>query len=258
MGEIRSFGIKLMMIGDIPDDGTMATMLTKLPLTVGGTASLKEGEPSFTDIYAEEEFYAVESLPGDPADTILAFSIMDYTPETLQLLKGGIINQDGGWGASRDFSMIEKAFQIITKKDLLIEIPRARVSAIINALLSKKGIDQVDVKAMLLLPDNVDVQPINIVKYQLPVVNAGADQGAVAAANANLAGTASPFRGTATYKWTCKTKPNNAAAPGITSDTDLNTAVTGLETGVYVFTLTVTDSNGYVNSDDVQLTVNVA
>jgi hypothetical protein len=258
MAEIRSFGIKKMMIGDIPDDGTMSIMLTQLPLTVGGTASLKEGAATFTDIYSEEEYYAVESLPGDPAQTVLSFSIMDYTPETLQLLKGGVLNVDGGWGASRDLELIEKAFQIITKKDLLIEIPRARVSAVINALLSKKGIDQVDVKGMLLLPDNPAVQPINIVKYQLPVVDAGADQGAVAAANANLAGTATPFRGTATYAWTCKTKPAAAAAPGITTPDALNTAVTGLVSGNYVFTLTVTDSNGYVNSDDVSLTVNIA
>jgi hypothetical protein len=256
--ELRSFGLKSIKVGSIPDDGSMGTVLAPLGLTYQDSASLKEADPAVTDIFSEEEDFAVESFQ-DIGQVLLAFSIMDYTPEVLQILKGGTVVVVGGksqWQSPAAVVNIEKSVQIITKRDLLIEIPRTQMRAVINASLKKKGISLIDVKAPVLLPNYPGLSPLAICQYQPPVVNAGVDQvPAAAVIIANLVGTAAAFRGTLTYLWTVKSVPVGAAVPVMATPAALANAVTVLTThGVYVFTLTATDSNGYTSSDDVQVT----
>ena len=258
MSELRSYGIKSLKMGDIPDDGTMGTVLAALGLTYQDSASLKEADPAVTDIFSEEEDFAVESFQ-QIGQYLLAFSIMDYTPDTLAVVKGGAVVVDNGtpkWQAPNAVVNIEKCVQIITKKNLLIEIPRLQVRAVINMAMKKKGVDLIDIKAPVLLPNNPAVTPVSVCLYQPPVVNAGVDQALAAAATiANLLGTASAFRGTLTYLWTVKSKPVGAADPVMAAPAALANALTVLTTvGVYVFTLTATDSNGFSSSDDVQIT----
>lgn len=85
-----------------------------------------------------------------------------------------------------------------------------------------------------------------------PTVSAGADQLSVSATTATLTGTATAA-GSKTIVSTKWTKKSGASA-GITSPNALTTGLTGLATGTYVFTLTATDSNGNVTSDDVTVT----
>lgn len=90
--------------------------------------------------------------------------------------------------------------------------------------------------------------PIN----QLPTVNAGSDQSVLMPNVPTLTATASdPDGSIASYSWT-KVSGGNAA---ITSPNTASTTITDLSSGVYVFRCTVTDNNGGVAYDDVQLTV---
>lgn len=256
--ELRSFGLKSISVGDIPLDGSMGTVLAPLGLTYQDSASLKEADPAVTDIFSEEEDWAVESFQ-DIGQVLLAFSIMDYTPAVLALIKGGTVSIDNGtpkWNAPQAITYIEKSVQIITKRDLLIEIPRTQMRAVINSSLKKKGISLIDIKAPIMLPAFPGLSPMTICQYQPPVVDAGVDIApAPAATVANLVGTATAFRGTLTYLWTVKSVPVGAAAPVMATPNALANALTVLTTiGVYVFTLTATDSNGYSSSDDVQVT----
>ena len=159
------------------------------------------------------------------------------------------------WNSPNAVAYIEKCVQIITKKNLLIEIPRLQVRATINAAMKKKGIDLIDIKAPILLPNNAAVAPISISPYAAPAVNAGVDIVPAAAATvANLVGTATAFRGTLTYLWTVKTKPVGSN-PVMATPAALANAISAMTVvGVYVFTLTATDSNGFSASDDVQVT----
>lgn len=255
MSEIRTFGTKSIMLGDIPDDGTMSTMLVPAGLTYQDSASIKEAEGAVTDVYAEEDDFPVESFQ-DLGQILIAWSIMDLSGAALDLLKGGAV-VGGGWEMSRVVVDVEKAIQIITKRDLIMEAPRAKIRAVINIGLGKKQVGLVDIKAPVLLPNNPVVAPFSIKKYTAPVVDAGDDQSvAVGVHIATLTGTATPFRGTATYQWTLKSKPDGAAAPAMATPTALVNNVTVLTTvGDYVFTLTATDSNGYSASDDVTITI---
>lgn len=257
MSETRSFGLRKLLIGTIPNDFAMATMLAAMPLSLKQTASLKEADQNVTEIYAEEVDYPIESL-SEPGQTILATSIADFTPVILAMLKGGIVTgvaPDDKWNAPQGAVDIEKAFAIITKKNLLIELPRVKVNAVINMALQKQGIDQVDLKCPILLPQG-GLPPIMISKYADPVPEAGAPQSiAVAVHIANLVGTATG-KGPLTYLWTVKSKPAAAADPVMATPAALANAVTVLTTvGVYVFTLTATDAYGIAASDDVAITI---
>lgn len=254
MSELRSFGLKSTKMGDIPDDGTMSVTLAAIALTYKGSATLKEADPTITDIYVEEEDFPVESF-DQMGNTVLAFSILDLTPETLQKLKGGTL-VGGSWNAPRAVVDIEQSLQVITKRNVLIEIPRAKVRAVLNFQLGQTLVSLVDIKATCLLPQNEAVGPIAIGPYPVATVSAGADQPGVVLNHANLVGTAVANRGDILSQlWTLKSKPVGAANPGITTPAALATAITALSDGVYVFTLTAIDTNGVSSSDDVAVTV---
>lgn len=99
----------------------------------------------------------------------------------------------------------------------------------------------------------VTVQPGN----SAPVANAGANQTiTLPTSSVNLSGSASTDDvGIVTYAWT---KVGGPATFTITSPSTVNTSVTGLVAGVYIFRLTVTDAGSLTNTDDVQITVNAA
>ena len=88
-----------------------------------------------------------------------------------------------------------------------------------------------------------------------PVANAGANQLITLPTNSvTLTGSGTDAGGTSvSYQWT----KISGSAGIITSATAASTSVTGLTAGIYKFVLTVTDNNGSIGKDTVQVTVNV-
>lgn len=115
----------------------------------------------------------------------------------------------------------------------------------------------------LLMRDNndgeiTDTVRVNVTLPTNPTANAGSDQViTLPASSATLNGTASSAvsPATLTYLWT---KTSGAGSTTITGNTTATPTVSGLQQGVYVFNLVVTDSNGNTSSDTVQVTVNAA
>lgn len=89
---------------------------------------------------------------------------------------------------------------------------------------------------------------------QSPAANAGVDITITLPVNTvNVTGTGNdPDGSIASYQWTYVSGP---AGSNITSATSANTTITGLVAGVYVFAFKVTDNNGAVNTDNIQVTV---
>jgi hypothetical protein len=98
---------------------------------------------------------------------------------------------------------------------------------------------------------------VNVAGNIAPTANAGADQSIILpTTTANLLGSGIDPDGTITaYAWT---KISGPAAGTITNLNTAATAVTGLVTGFYRFELRVTDNNGAVDTDTMQVTVNAA
>ena len=90
-----------------------------------------------------------------------------------------------------------------------------------------------------------------------PVANAGPDQTITLPLNsATLSGSGSDADGTVvSYKWTKLSGPSSGT---ITSANSAITTVSGLVQGVYQFQLKVTDNNGAVNTNAMQVTVDAA
>lgn len=89
-----------------------------------------------------------------------------------------------------------------------------------------------------------------------PTSNAGPDQTiTLPVSSVNLTGNGTDAEGAVTYLWT---KASGPGLPVITSPTSKNTAVTGLQQGVYQYQLKVTDAGALTATDQVQITVNSA
>ena len=90
-----------------------------------------------------------------------------------------------------------------------------------------------------------------------PVADAGLDQTITLPVNiVTLSGSGSDADGTiATYSWTKISGPSSST---IVNPATAATDVTGLVQGVYQFQLQVTDNNGAIGTDIVQVTVNAA
>lgn len=103
----------------------------------------------------------------------------------------------------------------------------------------------------------VTVNAASVPVDQAPVVNAGTNQTiTLPTSTVSLSGTATDADGTiATYSWT---KASGPAIGAMSTPSAVNTNVTGLLQGVYVFTLTATDNQGVKTSANVQVTVNAA
>jgi lysophospholipase L1-like esterase len=104
--------------------------------------------------------------------------------------------------------------------------------------------------------DTVQVT-VNVAGNQPPVANAGTNQSITLPINSvTLTGSGTDADGSiSSYQWT---KLNGPASGTITTATQSQTTVTLLSQGVYQFELRVTDNNGAVGRDTVQVTVNVA
>ena len=90
-----------------------------------------------------------------------------------------------------------------------------------------------------------------------PVANAGADQSITLPVTAvTLSGSGSDADGTiSSYSWTEISGPSSYT---ITSSNSSSTDISGLVQGVYQFQLIVTDNNGAIGADIIQVTVNAA
>lgn len=102
---------------------------------------------------------------------------------------------------------------------------------------------------------NADGSPINA---NPPVVAAGANSTSTTSTKA-LTGTATPVspKTIVSQLWTLVSKPVGTPDPTMTTPTALTCTMGALETGVYVFKLTATDSGGIKGSGTTQVTVTI-
>ncbi len=108
--------------------------------------------------------------------------------------------------------------------------------------------------AMDTIKVTVNSAPVN----QPPVANAGANISITLPTNiANLNGSASndPDGTISAYAWSQVSGPSSAV---IATASNVSTGISGLQQGVYVFALKVTDNSGATNADSVSVTVNPA
>lgn len=166
MAEWRTIGLTSIEIGAIAGDGGMGTTLAALGKTYQGTAKLQSADPETTDFYAEEDDDPIDKMVKLGART-LTWSIMDFTPATLAAVLGGTASGTGDaatWEAPTSYVDVEKSIKIVTKKNLKIEIPRAKITAKLNVDFGKTAMGLVDITATILTPTKAATAPIKVSK----------------------------------------------------------------------------------------------
>lgn len=262
-------GVQKLEIGIPGVNGALPSKWVAIEDIAIGTVQHTTNNPQKTSIKAEDKYSPVLVLytPGD-ADSI-AFNLLQMSIDNLRQF------------ATVEFDAINNRVSMLSKKlpiPLAIRIttnPQYGIKGIATyrnttGLLSLKNPFTVNGTVELaisadILPYTTDlgneaVWEIQIVKADGTIidgraitVNAGADQ-AVTIDHAALLATAAPA-GTKTIVsqlWTLKSGP---AGSSFSTPNALATNINGLVNGVYIATLSATDSDGIVTSDDVQISV---
>lgn len=155
MAEKRSFGLKSIKIGAVGADGGMGADLAALGVTSEGTAVFSKDEDEVKEFFSEENDDPIEIITKK-GKTTLQFGIVDVTPSTLVKVLGGTVDVSVPatpvWKAPATAPSIEKSIEVITKKDVKIEIPRALITASIDWNLGKEALATVKIKATVLTP----------------------------------------------------------------------------------------------------------
>jgi len=166
MAEIISIGLTSLQIGDIAVDGGMGTVLAAVGNTFEGSAVLTQEDGEKTEFFIEESDDPIETITKKGAIT-LEWAIVDYTPATLASVLGGTVTGVGAaavWNAAADIPSIEKSIELISKKGVKYQIPRAKIEAKIDVKFSKKEIALVRIKATVMSPTKAGTASMMISK----------------------------------------------------------------------------------------------
>jgi hypothetical protein len=154
MSEIRSIGLTYIKLGDIAEDGGMGTSLTALGVTYRDSADFIQDDPEINNIFSEENDDPEETIETEGVKRV-KWSIMNYDPDTLIRVLGGTstgVAPNKIWSAPAAKDPIELSIEILTKKNIKIQIPRAHIAAKINWAFRRNGVALVDIIATVLTP----------------------------------------------------------------------------------------------------------
>lgn len=181
----RSIGLKKILIGDVNPNGGMGTDLKALGKTFKGTASFTTEADTSQAFYSEEEpTTPEEEVTTEAGLKNLKWNTMEWDNEALIAVFGGTqkdhtVTIDGKsyttkkYIASREIVEVEKSVRAISRYNVVIDIPRAKVTARFVWNLTMTDIAQVEITAKALTPFGADDGPYEI--YQLGEPNAPAN-----------------------------------------------------------------------------------
>lgn len=176
----RSIGLKKILVGDIGADGAMSSDLKALGKTFKGTASFTTEDDTTQAFYSEEE----PSTPEEEVTTEvglknLKWNLMEWDNQALIDVFGGSektvdVTIDGKtysvekYVAPREVVEIEKSIRAISRYDVAIDIPRAKIKAKFVWNLTQTDIAQIEITAQALTPLDDTEGPYSIYKLEKP------------------------------------------------------------------------------------------
>lgn len=181
----RSIGLRVALFGDVPVAGGMAASLLQLARTMKGTASFNTEADTTQDFYCEEEpAVPVESVSTEAGLKQLKLNFMEWDNDTLIKVFGGTegeeeeVTVDGKtytvkkYQAPSEMVTVEQSVRVISLHNVVIDIPRAQITARFVWNLTRTDIAQIEVTAKILAPFGANDKPYYI--YQLGEAKAGA------------------------------------------------------------------------------------
>jgi hypothetical protein len=166
MDKTVTVGLKICRFGDAVAslDAMVDTSLTQLSRTLRGTAQFTSDADTVTDIYCEEEDEPILSVTTQYGLKTLQLNFVDMDPETLAKVFGGTVSEttkiiDGKTYNAKVFTPpvqsddIYMAVRAITKKNFVIDIPKAKIIPQWAGTLAADTVLQVQVQARVQTPD---------------------------------------------------------------------------------------------------------
>lgn len=251
---------------------TLPTNWTKFNNIADGSVSYISNKDTATAIIPEDKDVALITLYTPGANDTFNFDLLELSEANYKALFN--VNQDPATSLTTVLATklrANLALRVTTRPQFGLKKVYVFANTVCNPTyknnFTKNALVAISVEAQIY--SYVDatsgddavytVQTVNsdgtTIDQTLPVVDAGSPVSVSSGTStATLTGTATPH-GSNTIVSTKWTKKSGAGGAAITSPNTLSTGLTGLTAGVFVFTLTATDSVGSTASSDVTVTV---
>lgn len=166
--KIRSIGLKQILLAAVVAAGGMPTDMKAAGKTFKGTASFNTEAGTTQDFYSEEEPDAPEeSVPTEAGLKQLKWNMMEWDNAALVQLFGGStkdgeVTIDGKtytiekFVPARNLVSVELAVRAISRYNVVIDIPRAQITARFVWNITQTDIAQIEVTAKALAPFGAD------------------------------------------------------------------------------------------------------
>lgn len=160
----RSIGLRIALFGDVNPEGGMPKELKQLAKTLKGTASFTTETGQTQEFYSEEEpEVPEETVETEPGLKQAKLSFLEWDNETLTEVFGGSVRKEqvtvegktyqvDKFVPPRSTVVVEKALRLVSRYNVVIDIPRARVKARFVWNLTNTDIAQIEVTATCLSP----------------------------------------------------------------------------------------------------------
>lgn len=181
--KIRSVGLKKALFGDINPDGGMPAELKQLAKTLKGTASFSTEADTVTSFYSEEEpTVPEETVASETGLKQIKLNFMEWDNDVLVDIFGGSVAKaqevtiDGKkytvdkYKAPKEVVQIEKAIRVISRYNVVIDIPRAKILARFVWNLAADQIAQIEVTATVQASAGADDGAYEVYKLGNPTV----------------------------------------------------------------------------------------
>lgn len=160
----RSIGLKKVLFGPVNKSGGMSSDLKQLGKTYKGTASFNTEADNTQDFYSEESPNAPEeSVSTEAGLKQIKLNLMEWDNASLAELFGGDVKQatvniDGKiykvekFVAPRDMVTIEMCVRAISRYNVVVDIPRALITARFVWNMTQTDIAQIEITAKAQAP----------------------------------------------------------------------------------------------------------
>ena len=138
-----SVGLRVAQFGDVNPAGGMPTVLKQLARTFKGSASFTTEADTVTNFYCEEEpTVPVETVASETGLKQIKLNFIEWDNDTLVEVFG--VEK---FKAPREVVEIEKAIRVVTRYNVVIDIPRAKILARFIWNLAADQIAQIEITA---------------------------------------------------------------------------------------------------------------
>jgi hypothetical protein len=165
MSKIHSIGLAKITVGAVGNNtDSMPTAMEQLGRTFKGSAQLTSDDDTVTDFFVEEEEDPIDSVVSQKGSTKLTFSVAEWDADSLVKIFGGTkktgtktidgktYNAVESYIAPSEQVQKEMAIRVISLLDVVVDIPRAKVTAKFTWNLARTELAKIDITAKILSP----------------------------------------------------------------------------------------------------------